>query len=88
MPVGRPPVCPRLILAAFSLAWRSGPVAPAVILRFLGHCHAGSAAKWGGGDEGGESTVVDSAMTAGNDIVGGGGDVTAVVVVCCGLDVT
>lgn len=49
MPVGRPPVCPQLILAAFSVACQSGPVAPAVILRFLGHCHAGSAAKWGAG---------------------------------------
>lgn len=55
VPVGRPPVCPRLILAAFSLAWRSGPVAPAVILRFLGHCHAGSAAKWGAGGVGAAS---------------------------------
>lgn len=52
MPVSRPPVCPQLILAAFSLAWQSGPVAPAVILRFLGHCHAGSAAKWGAGGAG------------------------------------
>lgn len=52
MPVGCPPVCPQLILAAFSLAWQSGPVAPAVILRFLGHCHAGSAAKWGAGGAG------------------------------------
>lgn len=55
VPVGRPPVCPRLILAAFSLAWRSGPVAPAVILRFLGHRHAGSAAKWGAGGVGAAS---------------------------------
>lgn len=53
MPVGRPPVCPQLILAAFSVACQSGPVAPAVILRFLGHCHAGSAAKWGAGGVGG-----------------------------------
>lgn len=52
MPVSRPPVCPQLILAAFFLAWQSGPVAPAVILRFLGHCHAGSAAKWGAGGAG------------------------------------
>lgn len=52
VPVGRPPVCPRLILAAFSVAWQSGPVAPAVILRFLGHCHTGSAAKWGAGGAG------------------------------------
>lgn len=55
MPVGRPPVCPRLILAAFSVAWQSGPVAPAVILRFLGHCHTGSAAKWGAGGAGAAS---------------------------------
>lgn len=53
MPVGHPPVCPQLILAAFSVACQSGPVAPAVILRFLGHCHAGSAAKWGAGGVGG-----------------------------------
>ena len=53
MPVGRPPVCPQLILAALSVAWQSGPVAPAVILRFLGHHHAGSAAKWGAGGAGG-----------------------------------
>lgn len=53
MPGGRPPVCPQLILAAFSVACQSGPVAPAVILRFLGHCHAGSAAKWGAGGVGG-----------------------------------
>lgn len=51
--MGRPPVCPQLILAAFSVACQSGPVAPAVILRFLGHCHAGSAAKWGAGGVGG-----------------------------------
>lgn len=55
MPVGRPPVCPQLILAAFSLAWQSGPVAPAVILRFLGHCHAGLAAKWGAGGAGAQA---------------------------------
>lgn len=53
VPVGRPPVCPGLILAALSLAWQSGPAAPAVILRFLGHHRAGSAAKWGAGGAGG-----------------------------------
>lgn len=53
MPVGCPPVCAQLILAIFSVAWQSGPVAPAVILWFLGHCHAGSAAKWGAGRVGG-----------------------------------
>lgn len=52
VPVGRPPVCPRLILAAFPVAWQSGPVAPAVILRFLGHQHADPAAKWGAGGAG------------------------------------
>lgn len=53
MPAGHPPVCPQLILASLSVAWQSGPVAPAVILWFLGHCHAGSAAKWGAGGAGG-----------------------------------
>lgn len=80
VPVGLAhPVCPGLILAALSLAWQSGPAAPAVILRFLGHHRAGSAAKWGAGGGGGcrqgQGQGGDTCRQHGR--AGGGGGVAA-----------